>query len=762
MAIPQTVQGQLLSVSCARPRACEGVGQTVDARGNIRSLAEAWNGSRWKVQTVPSFDDPVTSLTAVSCSGPNSCDAVGSFQGTNNGGVFAEHWDGSTWTVQLMPGVRGATVFLNAMSCAARNACTAVGFDVNNRTDAEVPLVEVWDGSSWRVQKSPTPTGAGEAELSAVSCASTRACTAVGTYVSPHGRQLAFAESRATATWHLEAVPVPAGTEAVPDAVSCSAADACTAVGAYLTKSRQLGLAERWNGSAWSRETVPTPAGAGIVTLSGVSCASASDCEAVGGAASATSVGPLAERWNGSAWRGQTTPASPGGFLGVVSCPSSASCAAVGTPGATGAPARLRLGSRLPRPGLLSAAPRVSSVGLLSQPPPSGSASRRGASKYAPPRPATPSGRSANRSLRPARTPSLTLAERWNGRRWAVAPTPPITGAASSQGIGVSCGSPHSCFATGIYTDSLSKDQLPLLERWNGARWRLASLPTPSGAVNTLLYDVSCTAATACTAVGEAIMPSTTIAFADRWNGTTWTAQHVPGKTGPGTALGSVSCTSAHACTAVGALINPSTGTETTLAEFWNGSKWAIEPTPNKSGDTSSYLYSVACTSARTCMSVGGFHSNTSSSLGALSEQWSANKWTLKSLPTPSNPQISIPNSVTCSAPHACTTVGSWLGTSFRSFADSWNGMSWSPQKVPTAVSALFGVGCVTSTACVASGDANSARWNGTSWSVQPLAPPLDGRFPSLTGVTCIKRAICTGVGSADTTEPIPLAERYS
>jgi hypothetical protein len=62
----------------------------------------------------------------------------------------------------------------------------------------------------------------------------------------------------------------------------------------------------------------------------------------------------------------------------------------------------------------------------------------------------------------------------------------------------------------------------------------------------------------------------------------------------------------------------------------------------------------------------------------------------------------------------------------------------------------------------VAVGDAKSALWNGTSWSVQPLAPPLDGQFPSLTGVTCTKRAMCTGVGIADTTEPIPLAERYS
>lgn len=64
--------------------------------------------------------------------------------------------------------------------------------------------------------------------------------------------------------------------------------------------------------------------------------------------------------------------------------------------------------------------------------------------------------------------------------------------------------------------------------------------------------------------------------------------------------------------------------------------------------------------------------------LGALSEQWSANKWTLTSLPAPSNPEISIPDSVTRSAPHACVAVGSWLANlSLRPFADSWDGTSW-------------------------------------------------------------------------------------
>jgi hypothetical protein len=116
MAIPQTVQGQLLSVSCGAPNACEGVGQTADAQGNTRALAEAWSGSRWKTQSIPSIDAPITSLSAVSCSGPSACIAVGSYEGNTSGGALAERSDGNSWTVQFLPNPAGATAFLNSVS----------------------------------------------------------------------------------------------------------------------------------------------------------------------------------------------------------------------------------------------------------------------------------------------------------------------------------------------------------------------------------------------------------------------------------------------------------------------------------------------------------------------------------------------------------------------------------------------------------------------------------------------------------------------
>lgn len=39
-------------------------------------------------------------------------------------------------------------------------------------------------GSSWSIQPTPNPTGVKDTELYGVSCASTGACTAVGSYVN--------------------------------------------------------------------------------------------------------------------------------------------------------------------------------------------------------------------------------------------------------------------------------------------------------------------------------------------------------------------------------------------------------------------------------------------------------------------------------------------------------------------------------------------------------------------------------------------------
>ena len=120
----------------------------------------------------------------------------------------------------------------------------------------------------------------------------------------------------------------PAGAYFVfPQAVSCSGPEHCTAVGGVNTGSTVVPLVERWDGSAWTIQTDAAPAGA---ELTGVSCTSSSSCTAVGGITSDTGG---AERWDGTSWTLQTLPvahknASAG--LAGVSCLSATNCTAVG------------------------------------------------------------------------------------------------------------------------------------------------------------------------------------------------------------------------------------------------------------------------------------------------------------------------------------------------------------------------------------------------------------------------------------------------
>jgi hypothetical protein len=83
--------------------------------------------------------------------------------------------------------------------------------------------------------------------LHGVSCTSGSDCLAVGHYQDFRGQQDTLAEHWDGTSWSFEATPNPAGT--VPDlqAVSCSSAAACTAVGIFRTFSRTFDtLAERF------------------------------------------------------------------------------------------------------------------------------------------------------------------------------------------------------------------------------------------------------------------------------------------------------------------------------------------------------------------------------------------------------------------------------------------------------------------------------------------------------------------------------------
>ena len=324
-------ESALFGVACSSAGACTAVGY-FQASNRSAPLAERWDGTAFSVQPVPRAGFS-SMLHGVSCPAANACTAVGASRIFTGGGEFrfvplAERWDGTAWSIQPLPGPGVAALY--GVSCPAVSDCTAVG----------AGGAEQWNGSAWSPEPVPSPPGAvpGTVFPRAVSCPAPSACIAVGSFsvsTSSSSGLRPLAERWDGSAWSVLPVPTPAGGGAL-DGVSCSAATACTAVGGHRFSPQGLSvltLAERWNGTAWSIQPTPTPLGAGDAGLSGVSCPAATACTAAGAFGNPPGSNTLAEHWDGTAWSIQPTP-NPGrgdNFLDTVACPAPASCLATGT-----------------------------------------------------------------------------------------------------------------------------------------------------------------------------------------------------------------------------------------------------------------------------------------------------------------------------------------------------------------------------------------------------------------------------------------------
>jgi hypothetical protein len=327
----------LTGVSCTASDACSAVGWAYNPGTIPNTFGERWNGTRWTLQPIPEPAGAESAVVAgVSCGGPTSCVAVGNDElspaAPYYGETTAELWNGATWSVLSTPNPTWSgvnTASLTAVSCANATTCTAVGSSAGFAVGgaSQVPLAERWEDGAWVIQSTPDPAGTLTSTLYGVSCAGTGTCEAVGNLDADNVLQSQAMSWNGT-TWALQTVPVPAGDlESVLKAVSCSAANACTAVGSYIDAAgTQLPLIERWNGSTWTIERVPRKS---TPSLDGVSCASATTCVAVMSQSSTH----MAQRWDGSTWRLESTR-TPAGSLGPslasVSCSLDGACMAVG------------------------------------------------------------------------------------------------------------------------------------------------------------------------------------------------------------------------------------------------------------------------------------------------------------------------------------------------------------------------------------------------------------------------------------------------
>lgn len=267
-------KGTLLPVAASCP-----------ARGDCYVIGQAGAVIKTKCTTSGGTSKGGTSVTSVSC------------EWSSGGGVpIVLHWNGHVWSGSTrLPLPRaaaaakgGAAVALLDIACATRISCEAIGLWSPKRNDVSRPFAEHWNGRRWSAQAMPMPPAAAHGQLRGLllfgdlSCPTAGVCMVVGNRGLPIGRRggyagRPFAMRHERGRWSL--VAPPPVKSMLPSSFDCMTAERCMMVGSVRRGRSQRSVSELWTPSGWSALAVPS-VGQGFLT--GISCGSATTCEAVG------------------------------------------------------------------------------------------------------------------------------------------------------------------------------------------------------------------------------------------------------------------------------------------------------------------------------------------------------------------------------------------------------------------------------------------------------------------------------------------------
>jgi hypothetical protein len=697
---PNTTEQQLLGVSCISSSDCWSVGYYVNELAYHQTLIEHWNGSSWTIVPSPNVSSSQNGffdnfLESVTCTSASNCWAAGYSQSSTTApATLLEHWDGTSWSIVSSPNIGSSRNRLFGVTCTSASDCWAVG-DYKNTTGSPHTLIEHWDGSSWSMISSPNTSATRTNFLSSVTCASSSDCWVAGhAFNSNNTANQTLVEHWDGNAWSIVASP---NTDGAKDNVltdtTCASATDCWAVGYYDGGNVDADgvpiyqtLIERWNGANWSIVASPNTSATQTNYLLGVSCASSSQCHAVGYAFDSTSAQTVIEQWNGTSWSLATSPTSSTTqfrYLNAVNCVPSSQCWAVGY------------------------------------------------SDY-----------------------QHVLTERWSGSIWSIVASPSAAGGGSANYLrGVICNSNVDCWAVGQNSVGDS-----YIQHWNGSSWSQFFVPFTAPRFHSL-DDVTCVAATDCWAAGHFYDSSdNSQTLTEHWDGNSWTEIASPSTGGTeDDFLEDVTCTSSSDCWVVGTAYDYSANSSRTLVEHWNGSSWSIIPSPSGpySGDGAmNELSGVSCSSASDCWAVGFSGNRNTGPIQTLIEHWNGSAWTIVASP---NPSVSdnVLYGLTCTSSSNCWAVGNYNpdGNSHQALIEHWDGNSWSIVSAPVGPPEnhyLEDVTCSSSSDCWAVGNSDNypatvtIHWDGGSWSVVGAA---GAPYALLHAVTCSSAGNCWTVG---------------
>ena len=312
-----TANIKLLGVNCAAPGNCTAVGYYYDQHGYLHGLIETLSGGVWTATAAPEPTNAGTDtdglenaeLTAVDCPSTTFCALSGTYDDdgglSDTGGIHGliETGSSTSWTPVAGPlppdaandtqAFHGST--LSAVSCSSPGACTAVG-SYRMSTGTQKPLIDEETIGGWTAVTPSLPAGAlWYASLAAVACPAAGDCVAVGLYEDGQGTDWGLIESQSAGVWAAIKAPEPTdwsnGPVAIGSwfaAVSCPSSGYCVAVGGFTPQSgaSPQAFSDTMTGQTWTAATVAVPSSAATnpgetSDFRAVSCA-ATFCAAAG------------------------------------------------------------------------------------------------------------------------------------------------------------------------------------------------------------------------------------------------------------------------------------------------------------------------------------------------------------------------------------------------------------------------------------------------------------------------------------------------
>lgn len=323
-------EDELYSVSCASVSVCVAVGvwssngffSSDFKSGSIQPLVEVDTGGAWRVVPTPTSTD----LGSVSCVSASQCVAVGDRAvGNGDDRTLVEQYTGGGWAEVPSPAVSGAgDSVLNGVSCVSASDCVAVGQWDNGTGGGQHTLVEQYAGGGWAEVSSPDANGATDSVLEDVSCTGT-VCVAVGYWdAGSSGALDPLLEEDTAGAWMQVESPVLTGADL--NGVSCVSVSRCIVVGEKANHPFVL----QGSGTSWTEVPVATSGGGAPGSLDSVSCATPSECIAVGFTGTSAHGPPLVEQETGSGWTEVAGAPAEDGNLVSVDCVAASGCIAVG------------------------------------------------------------------------------------------------------------------------------------------------------------------------------------------------------------------------------------------------------------------------------------------------------------------------------------------------------------------------------------------------------------------------------------------------